>query len=544
MVVGSGVSLAEHDVATLHDDVVDEPLEAATRRRVRNPLAWVVIVVASVSAFVVGVVARVAAPGSGSLRGDQALIGLAVRSVGDHAVLLGPYSRFGWRHPGPLLLYLLAVPDRLLGDRTSSLVIGVALINLAAAIGVIIVCVRRSGPWLGAWAAIVVGVSAAALGPALFEVWNPDAVVLPFTAVVVLAWALACRDVWALPWLVVAATFCIQTHVGLAPGALAACVAGIVMFRVHGRRIQVDPAERTRLRRAFVVAAVLGFVLWLPPLIEQLTAAPGNLALLTRFFADHGPQHSLVDGVRTTASQVAMQVWEVVGGTSAWEDVAVGVAVVAFASAVVMTVRTRSVEVAVLLGIVALELVVAVSSVTRIVGPIESYLVQWISSVGLVMWIAVGAAVIELVRRSTRSRPRWQTVGTGVLLLAIALATAVSASAAALPPAGSYSEPSQERIVDAVARRAGDRRDVVLALGDGTTWVPLAGAALELERRGFDVHVVRSRVAELFFAPYDLVARRPGQTVFSFRDARRSEPGAREVVVTAERWFVVLERPS
>ena len=502
------------------------------------------IVVASVSAFVVGVVARVAAPGSGSLRGDQALIGLAVRSVGDHAVLLGPYSRFGWRHPGPLLLYLLAVPDRLLGDRTSSLVIGVALINLAAAIGVIIVCVRRRGPWLGAWTAIVVGVSAAALGPALFEVWNPDAVVLPFAAVVVLAWA-----------------FGVSRRLGPAVARRRSHVLHPDPRRSRSRRARRVrgghrdvPRPRTthpgRPRRTHASATGIRggrgarFVLWLPPLIEQLTAAPGNLALLTRFFADHGPQHSLVDGVRTTASRWRCRCGRSSGArahgrTSPWASRSLP-----SRSAVVMTVRARSVEVAVLLGIVALELVVAVSSVTRIVGPIESYLVQWISSVGLVMWIAVGAAVIELVRRSTRSRPRWQTVGTGVLLLTIALATGVRASAAALPPAGSYSEPSQERIVDAVARRAGDRRDVVLALGDGTTWVPLAGAALELERRGFDVHVVRSRVAELFFAPYDLVARRPGQTVFSFRDACRSEPGAREVVVTAERWFVVLERPS
>jgi hypothetical protein len=156
------------------------------------------------------------------------------------------------------------------------------------------------------------------------------------------------------------------------------------------------------------------------------------------------------------------------------------------------------------------------------------------------MWIAVGAAAIELVRcRSPRPSPRWQTAGAGVLLLVVAVATGVAASAAAVPTTGAYSEPDQERIVDAVAQRAGDHRDVVLALGDGTTWVPLAGAALALERRGFDVHVVRSRVAELFFSPYDLVARRPGQTVFSFHDRRRSEAGSGDdVVVRAGRWFV------
>jgi len=34
---------------------------------------------------------------------DQALTEIWIRDVGRHAVTLGPYSRFGWFHPGPLL---------------------------------------------------------------------------------------------------------------------------------------------------------------------------------------------------------------------------------------------------------------------------------------------------------------------------------------------------------------------------------------------------------------------------------------------------------
>ena len=47
---------------------------------------------------------------------DQALIELQIRDIGHHPVLLGPYSRFGWFHPGPTLYYLLWLPYRLTGS--------------------------------------------------------------------------------------------------------------------------------------------------------------------------------------------------------------------------------------------------------------------------------------------------------------------------------------------------------------------------------------------------------------------------------------------
>src|SRR4051794_3327532 len=36
---------------------------------------------------------------------------LRVRDVGtSHLPLVGPYSRYGWSHPGPIVFYLLALP--------------------------------------------------------------------------------------------------------------------------------------------------------------------------------------------------------------------------------------------------------------------------------------------------------------------------------------------------------------------------------------------------------------------------------------------------
>ena len=67
---------------------------------------------------------------------DWAAIEARTRDVWtSHASLVGPYSRYGWNHPGPLLFYVLAVPYRLLGSQPHGLFVGVALDQEADASG-------------------------------------------------------------------------------------------------------------------------------------------------------------------------------------------------------------------------------------------------------------------------------------------------------------------------------------------------------------------------------------------------------------------------
>ncbi|MEZ5133502.1 MAG: hypothetical protein R2699_00170 [Acidimicrobiales bacterium] len=52
---------------------------------------------------------------------DWALIEASVRDVGTaHTPLVGFFSRYGWFHPGPWPLYVLAVPYRLRGLAASA----------------------------------------------------------------------------------------------------------------------------------------------------------------------------------------------------------------------------------------------------------------------------------------------------------------------------------------------------------------------------------------------------------------------------------------
>ena len=64
---------------------------------------------------------------------DQAWIELQIRDIGRRSVLLGPYSRFGWFHPGPILYYLLWLPYRITGSTGASLAFAALTLNAVVA---------------------------------------------------------------------------------------------------------------------------------------------------------------------------------------------------------------------------------------------------------------------------------------------------------------------------------------------------------------------------------------------------------------------------
>jgi hypothetical protein len=187
-------------------------------------------------------------------------------------LLVGPYSRFGWHHPGPLYFYLQAPWYWLSGLHTAGLQAGALAINLTAIA-------------LTAWTVVSCGSVAAAIGVSisiawfalragdmLVSAWNPHVIVLPLVAFIVVAAGLAADGVRTrLGWLLIVGSFLVQTHVAMAP-IVAVVGASAVAFQWRS------------LRREWLAAGCLALVLWMPPLVEQLTNRPGNLARLGMFF--------------------------------------------------------------------------------------------------------------------------------------------------------------------------------------------------------------------------------------------------------------------
>jgi hypothetical protein len=134
----------------------------------------------------------------------------------------------------------------------------------------------------------------------------------------------------------------------------------------------------------------------------------------------------------------------------------------------------------------------AAAFVDRIDGPDFSYLGDWISSIGVVLWIAVGVCTLTRPERPVRSL--WVTAGIG--LLATGLAIGGTWDALAAPRFGSDTSPIVSQLaaagrqwaaahhVKAVKLEFGDDPNLVLGiLGKG------AGVTLQLERHGITTKV-------------------------------------------------------
>src|SRR5215472_15764047 len=100
---------------------------ARTRRHL-EALALAVLVAIPLSPYLIQLI-RTGVPRF-VVEGDYAGLELGARQAWHGKMLLGPYSRFGFSHPGPLYFYLLAPAVRLGGKASTGLYAGACAINI------------------------------------------------------------------------------------------------------------------------------------------------------------------------------------------------------------------------------------------------------------------------------------------------------------------------------------------------------------------------------------------------------------------------------
>src|SRR5690606_7362030 len=206
----------------------------------------------------------------------------------EHHHLVGPWSSGSLvvgetvHHPGPLYYDLLAPWVRVLGPWVG-LAVGVAAINVAASVLAVLAARRIGGPdAMLSVAAAAVGLQYAMGSELLYDVWQPNALVLPYLALLVVAAAVARGDPAMVPWMVGLGSLVVQTHVSHAMVVGVACAVALGACVWHVRR-----TDRPVLwRRPLVATAVVGVAAWCQPVIEELAdLGDGNLSRLVRVAA-------------------------------------------------------------------------------------------------------------------------------------------------------------------------------------------------------------------------------------------------------------------
>ncbi len=214
--------------------------------------------------------------------GDNGLVAVRAEDVfGSATPLIGQAASVSigaprpLNHPGPILFDLLALPIAALG-RAAGTAIGVALVNVGALALAAWVGWRQGGLRRSALASLVGATLAWSMGSALlYDPWQPHVLILPFLAFLFLVWGTAEGDlVLAVPAVAVGSLL-LQTH--LTYGYLVPLLLlGAVVAGLLRRRVDHSPGPRAAWR-PLAVAAAVGVVLWIPPVVEQLTTRRGNL---------------------------------------------------------------------------------------------------------------------------------------------------------------------------------------------------------------------------------------------------------------------------
>lgn len=448
---------------------------------------------------------------------DLAMTELRVRDVGTrHTPLVGLVGRLSSNgnqgsHPGPISFWTLAPVYRLLGGSAWSLLVGVVVLNTTAVALTLWIAVRQGGRALGLAVAAGLAVLFHLYGTqVLTEPWNPYMPVMWWPLTLVAVWAVLCDDLAMMPVAVFAASFCMQTHIsylGLV-GGFGAVAAAWVAVRAY--RLRDDRPARRRLLRWSAIALGLGVVLWLPPLIDQVTGSPGNASIVLDHFRN--PDEDPI-GVGRGGELFAVHLnpWRLVAGQQGISgSVLPAVALVAvWTVAAVVAWRLPGGGAAPhrrllvrLHAVIAVALVLGFVSSTRILGFVWHYLTLWAWSVNMLIVLAVAwTAVAALAARAPGlPRPVAARAGlglVGVVLLAWTAMFTVDAVDAE-PTQSNYSAMVGEftaavtGAIDAGAVEGGGPGGRYLITWTDGVNLGSTGFGLldEMERRGYDVGII------------------------------------------------------
>ncbi len=347
---------------------------------------------------------------------------------------------------------------------------------------------------------------------------------MPFGFFCVLVWAMVSARAWAVPASAAVGSWLVQTHIGYAPLVIPALLfpgawLSVTTWRRH------DDEVRSRVLRAGLVAVGATFVLWLPPLWDEVFGT-GNLSTMVRWFnREADGVHSLSEGLRVTLAQFSSRPGWYTGGrpvnpfngaTLLLSAPLHPVLLVVVTAAIVVAARRRDRAVIRLAAVIGFMIAVSIVAIVRTIGTMYEYRLLWTWVVGALAGVIVVWVAWNLVAA------RWPSASTTVLvpitvvaLLGLCIVQLVDVAQMAPP---SWESPD----TDIVARKLASRLDrgageVVLTSRTAAGEWYLQGVLLALERRGFAARV-----------PAD-----PGHLYGDHRVAGDA-PGATHLVVLAE----------
>lgn len=465
--------------------------------------------------------------------GDMALLELYTRQATRGELLVGPYSRFQWHHPGPAMFYLASPLYTASGERFASLRVSALLLNIGCFLASLAVLRRHGGAALAFSTAITMTIFLYRANDVLVSPWNPHLLLLPLVLLLVCCAALMNGATSLSVAIVALASFLIQTHLSITPTVAVAVVTSIL---VAAARLGVT-GDLQALRRAVNLSLWVGVIVWIPPLAEQITSAEGNLSRLYRFFTE--PNFAPMPRESYSAFFRLLSGFMLPGFTTAWGGQQLsGVSVIGFVLSLTSLMalpwaasrlRARRNRVGATLSLLLLAVcLTALWSLLRIRGEVLDQVVFWITALGVlnVTCIVAGFSGDISVRLARR-------VSIVAVLLMIAVGTAEllrTNRPTDDPGAATRITTGSDAIASYLQREKVVRPLVYIA---HATWGDAAGILLRLDKAGIDVSIERDW---LYMFGERYAENRTEDSVLVFADQERRQPllQQKDYVVLAE----------
>jgi hypothetical protein len=510
---------------------------------------WLLVVVTVAPVLALAVVALVQV-GHGYLGvSDNGMTELRIADIGTHWPSIGPFSRDGWSHPGPALFYALVLPYRLTGSHSNGMLVGAALINAAALAGMVVLARRGGGTALALLVTLGCTVAVTSLGlDFLWDPWNPYITVLPFGVVVLAAWCVTCGDRWCLPVVAAVGTFCAQTHVAYVPLVAVAGGLAVVGGALTARRGRDASAGSTAgLRAPLLAAGGVLVLLWIPPVVQQLTSSEGNLQAILDYFGGPKTMHSLGDGYRIVTSQFSWNPDWIVGSkgvnpfsgephgavTTSFPVWWLGLAIALVAAWLRESHAVRNLGV--VLGVMILASVVAIS---RTIGALAEYRLRFVWILGMLTAVFVVWVLWLWIERRGWLPARGVALAVAGAAIVVGVANLVVAHDTVPPNAeqGAVAADLSAQLRRNLPRRPGTTLISVKSFEAGPL---ITGIMTSLERAGATVVLRDGRDDRLRFGNHRMLSNQPIRdelrvVVDDEIEAVQSQPCTREVAYSAE----------
>ncbi|HEY3725045.1 MAG TPA: hypothetical protein VGN59_16965 [Acidimicrobiia bacterium] len=380
---------------------------------------------------------------------DMAQTELRIRDVWSaHPPLIGLPGRIGTiarqgSHPGPISFWLLSPFYRLFGASAWAMDAAAICLNVLVIGAMLWLARRRGGVLLLLGFAAVLAVLLAYYGPVVLTLaWNPYMPVLWWLLFVLAVWSVLCDDWALLPVVVLAGTFCAQTHISYVAlvGGLGVLAGAWMAVTAYRHRSEAGTSRRFWAWGLGSIA--LAGVLWLPPVIQEFTGSPANFSILWDYFTQT-PQQTI------GAGEAAKLVLRHLNPVTLFSDrdgmtgsVVPGLFVGAvWVGGVVAAWRMRARDLLRLDLVLAVAGVLGVFSAARIFGYVWFYLVLWSWGIAALMLLTIGwtvallAARTRTVERSPRRAATWLAGALAVVTVGGTIAYTVDASDAVAPDA-------------------------------------------------------------------------------------------------------------